>query len=123
MPLNVRFSGEVECRHAPGASALTLAGRTEDGPIHLTLLGVAPPGLPPRLASALVVEREAQLYRISSSAGEWTVTASRAFLHRDLSGALARAIPPRPARWRTRLIWRLVLGAAATRIGRWWLNR
>lgn len=124
MRLHVTFLGEVECRQAASASVLSLSGRAEDGPAHLTLLGRALPVLPSRLAGGVRVEElDASRYRISSQAGEWTFAPARAYLHRDLSGALASAIPPRPVRWRARLIWRLALGAAGTRLGRRWLAR
>jgi hypothetical protein len=91
--------------------------------VHLSLVGALPADLPARLGTASVDCIEAERYRISAGGRTWVVAAPRAYLHYDLSEAFYGAVPPRRVPLGKRLLWRLVLAAAASRIGRWWLSR
>ena len=119
----LRFRGEVECRRDPSSPlGLTLVGAVDSDEVALlAFLGNAPEDLPGRLA-AVRVERlgEAQ-YRIAADDRSWPVRASRIFLHRDVARAFYAALPPRKVPWRKRLLWRGVLAALATPLGRRWL--
>lgn len=118
------FTGRVECRRSSGMSSLTLVGHDSSGhPVHLSLLGALPEDLPPRLDAASVERLEAERYRISAGGRAWTIAAPRAYLHYDLAEAFFRAVPPRRVPLAKRLFWRLVLSAAASPVGRWWLAR
>ncbi len=118
------FTGSVECRRSGGAGLVTLVGRdTAGAPVHLSLVGALPEDLPARLPTASVDCIEAERYRISAGERAWVVAAARAYLHYDLSEAFYGALPPRRVPFGKRLLWRLVLAAAASRVGAWWLGR
>ena len=123
----IAFSGAVECRRDPaGPLGLTLIGRSADGSgevAHLALMGRAPADMPGGLEGASVEQLATGQYRISSSGRQWVLEAARVFLHRDVSERFYAAVPPRPASWQKRLLWRVALTVAASALGRRWLAR
>jgi len=54
--------------------------------------------------------------RISSAARAWVVSGA-AHVHGEIATQFYRAIPPRPAPWWKRFLWRVVLALAASRAG------
>ncbi|HLK71677.1 MAG TPA: hypothetical protein VKT19_06950 [Steroidobacteraceae bacterium] len=114
------FRGTVRCERSSRAHTLTLSGTSAQGPgeeIALILSASTAVECPHTLEDAVVEQLTGQQYRIRSVAGEWLVEAEAAHLHREVAGAFYRAILPRPAPWRKRLFWRIVLTLAATRSG------
>ena len=113
------FRGTVRCERSVPARVLTLSGITgESGEeISLTLSAAAPLECPDRLVDAVVEHLGGRQYRIRSATREWLVEAAATHLHREVAAAFYRAIPPRPAPWRKRLFWRVVLALAASRSG------
>ncbi len=87
------------------------------------MIGAVPADLPARLDTASVDCTEAERYRISAGGWTWVVAAPRAYLHYDLSEAFYGALPPRRVPLGKRLLWRLLLAVAASRIGTSWLAR
>jgi hypothetical protein len=119
----VKFSGSVECRRSPEVQCITLVGRTEAGEqIHLLLRGAVPADLPSHLQGAVVEHTEGARYRISSQGRLWTVS-GRCYVHTDVTAAFYAAVRPRPVPLVKRVLWRLVLAAARTRVAQWWLAR
>ena len=115
----VRFRGAVQCRREAAPLNLTLSGRAADGSreqVTLAFAGTAPAELPGSLENA-VIERAADRYRIASAAGEWRLDAHSVHLHREVADTFYRAIPPRPAPLRRRMLYRVMLGIAGTRLG------
>jgi hypothetical protein len=123
--LVVRFSASVECRRdASSPLGLTLVGPTAAGDIaHLAFLCTAPAELPSQLEAATVERLGPEQYRISAGERRWLISCARSYLHRDVSAQFQRAVPERAAPLFKRLFWRMVLGAAAHPLGRWWLAR
>ncbi|MGQ0833653.1 MAG: hypothetical protein ACT4O5_01815 [Gammaproteobacteria bacterium] len=116
--LLVRFSGSVECRaDRAGPLGLTLIGREGDEPVQVAF--ACPPGIEvPERLDARVVERTAPgTYRIGGERDGLVLDATRVFIHRDVTRAFYRAVPPRRAPLAKRAFWRAVLALAATRIG------
>jgi len=114
------FRGPVSCTRAAGVPGLTLSGNSAQTPAEKTVLAfssAALPDLPAALHDVVVEHLGGGRYRISSSAGEWTISASVVHLHREIAAQFYRAIPPRPAPARKRLFWRVVLALAASRTG------
>jgi hypothetical protein len=114
------FRGTVRCERSSRAHTLTLSGTSAQSPgeeTALILSASTPVECPDTLDDAVVEHLEGPQYRIRSAAGEWLVEADAAHLHREIAGAFYRAIPPRPAPWRKRLFWRVVLALAASRPG------
>jgi hypothetical protein len=114
-----RFRGPVSCARAPDVPGLTLTGRTSESPDEDTAVAfsaLAPAGLPDTLPDA-VVERvsEAQC-RITSATQAWLIGGA-VQVHGEITARFYRALPPRPAPWSKRLMWRLVLALAASRSG------
>lgn len=121
--MHLSFAGSLECRRSPVLPGVTLIGRTAEGDALLaSLFGAVPDDLPPRLEDAQLEQEDAAHYRLSSGARTWRLPA-RLFLHRDLSSAFYRALPPRPVPLAKRLFWQGVLAMARTRLGDWWLAR
>jgi len=112
----------VSCRRdASGPVGLTLVGWTSDHPderVSLGFSGRAPEGLPEVLEDPIVDRLDEKRYRISSAPREWVVEATAIHLHREMAATFYRAIPPRPAPWSRRLLWRILLGLAATAWGK-----
>jgi hypothetical protein len=116
----VRFAGTVSCQRSPrGALKFTLSGTAAEPaqPVTVGFTTAAPTGLPASLQDAVVEERAAGMFRISSPAGEWPLLAQTMHVHRDVTAAFYRAIPPRPVPVGKRMFWRLVLLLAASRTG------
>lgn len=119
----MRLKGTIECRRT-AAACVTLTGETERGErAFVTLLAQAPIDLPPRVDDGLVELLEGGRCRVSASGCEWHLDAKRLFVHRDACESFYAALPPRPVRLAKRVLFRLMLVAAASRAGRWWLAR
>jgi hypothetical protein len=118
----VEFSGRVEARRDDcGPLHLVLSGRTVQHPhelVHVSFAGQPPADLPDALENATIERVSPQHFTIASGARRWTVTARAAHVHREVTAAFYKAIPPQPIRWTQRLFWRIVLALAATRAGR-----
>ena len=113
------FVGEVSCARSDRAPGLTLSGHDRAHPgAHPTLAfsSAAPADLPAALADVRI-ERLPSGWRIASGTRAWQLGDTAVHLHRDAGTEFYRAIPPRPAPWRKRLFWRLVLGIAQRRAG------
>jgi hypothetical protein len=114
------FRGPVSCTCAADIPGLTLSGDTAQAPGEETALAfsaAAPAQFPETLQDAVVERLSPGRYRISSATREWLIDASAVHLHREIAAQFYRAIPPRPAPWRKRLFWRVVLTLAASRAG------
>jgi hypothetical protein len=117
----VRFRGGVSCRRDDEPLGLTLLGRTTDYPDEIATLAFAAssvPAMPEALEDATVEQLETGRYRVRSGKREWIIAARSAHLHREVSANFYRAITPRPVPWHKRLFWRVVLGMAASRLGK-----
>jgi hypothetical protein len=114
------FCGTVRCERSAQPGALTLRGMTSESrgeETSLTLSAASAVECPDTLEDAIVDHLEGNQYRIRCGKGEWLVEAAAVHLHREIAEAFYRAIPPRPAPWRKRLFWRVVLALAASRAG------
>jgi hypothetical protein len=114
------FTGPVSCSRTPGPLGLTLAGHTADRPeqeVRLAFAGTAPAELPGQLDGALIERAGSGAYRIVSGARSWTLTARSLHMHRDVAQEFYRAIPPRPAPLRRRLLFGAMLALARSRAG------
>ncbi len=115
-----RFSGAVSRPPGSGALRLLLRGTSADAPgqpLTVGLAAAAPAGLPAVLQDAVIEEPAPGTFRITSAAGEWTLSAAAAHVHRDVAVPFYRAIPPRPVPPAKRMFWRLVLLLAGSRMG------
>lgn len=115
-----RFAGAVSCERSSGALRFTLSGSSADFPAQPLTVGftsAAPAGMPAALEDAVVVASAPGVFRIVSPAGEWTVAAAAAHVHRDVAAPFYRAIPPRRAPLAKRVFWRIVLILAGSRTG------
>jgi hypothetical protein len=116
----VCFAGRVACARSTGALRLTLSGTSaapQSQAVTVAFTAAAPAGLPAVLEDAVVEASAAGVFRIASPAGEWTVQAATAHVHRDVTAAFYAAIPPRPVPLAKRLFWRLVLALAGSNTG------
>ena len=114
------FAGEVRCRRSAAVPGFTLCGVTAERPgepTTLTFAAQAPADLPDTLAAVSVERLAAGAYRIAAGARSWTIAARGVELHREVAPAFYAALPPRPAPRARRLLWRLVLALAASRLG------
>ena len=119
---DLELRGRLECRRTGESGCVTLVGLDATGRrFHLSLVGAPPEGLPARLDAASVIRLEGGRYAISAPGGAWDLAVSDAYLHYDLSEAFFRAVPPRRVPLAKRLFWRIILSAAASRVGRRWL--
>jgi hypothetical protein len=113
------FRGPVSCARAADVPGLTFTGRTAESPDEDTavVFSAVPPADLPGTLPDVVVERvsEAQ-WRISSAARAWLIGGT-VHVHCEIAAQFYRAIPPRPAPWTRRLMWRLVLALAANGAG------
>jgi hypothetical protein len=116
-----RFRGAVRCAREPhGPLGLTLTGRTAEHPgeeARLAFAGTAPADLPERLEDAVVERGGPGEYRIASATRSWQVAARSVHLHREVADGFYRAIPPRPAPLVRRMLFRVMLGIAGSRLG------
>jgi hypothetical protein len=115
-----RFRGAVACARAPhGPIGLTLTGRSagESGEeLRVAFSGSAPAGLPERLEDAVVERGAAGEYRIASAARSWQIAARSVEVHREVAQRFYAAIPPRPAPWGRRALYRAMLTLARSRV-------
>jgi len=114
------FRGPVSCRSVAGVPGLTLSGDTAEAPGEPTAVAfsaAAPAEFPDTLEDVRVERLAPGRYRISSAPREWLIDAAAVHVHREIANEFYHAIPPRPAPWRKRLFWRLVLALAASRTG------
>ena len=122
----VRFLGWISCRRdGEGPLGLILVGRTKDWPdeaVQMAFACAAPADLPEALEEVTVERLDPQHYRLTSGNRSWTLEGV-AHIHREVAGAFYKALPPRPVPLRKRLFWRVMLGLAATGVGRWMLLR
>ena len=112
------FRGSVRCER--DTRALRLSGVTAESPgeeTSLILSGWGPGDCPDMLDDAVVEHLGGARYRIRCGARDWLIEAEAVHVHREIAGPFYRAIPPRPAPWRKRLFWRIVLALAASRAG------
>ncbi len=118
----VTFRGGVSCRRdSKGPLGLTLIGWTSDHPdekVSLAFGGRAPQTLPEVLEDPKVDRIANGRYRIVCAPRDWLIDAKAIHLHREVSGAFYRAIPPREAPWPKRVFWRVVLALAASTWGK-----
>jgi hypothetical protein len=118
----VMFRGGVSCRRDPNSPlGLTLIGNTADRiqeMASVAFAGTAPEGLPEVIEDAAVERLDAHRYRISSPPREWFVHAASVHVHHEIAATFYRVIKPRPAPWRRRVFWRIVLALAASAAGR-----
>jgi hypothetical protein len=114
------FRGPVSCAWAAQVPGLTLRGDTAEAPGEYTTLGfstVAPADLPAALPDTVVEHLGGLHYRIRTAGREWLIEAPAVHLHREITAAFCRAIPPRPVPWVKRLFLNAVLVLAASRAG------
>jgi hypothetical protein len=125
-PAVVRFLGWISCRRdGEGPLGLILVGRTKDRPdeaVQMAFACPAPIDLPEALEDVSVERLGPRQYRLTSGDRSWTLEGV-AHIHREVAGAFYKALPPRPVPLRKRLFWRVMLGLAATGVGRWLLLR
>ncbi len=121
----LRFAATVHCRRDPaGPLGLTLVGAIDpDEIVQLSFPVQAPADLPPALEAPTVLRSGRDHYRVAAGTRSWLIVSPRAFLHRDVGRAFYRALPPRRAPWRRRLLWRSLIALVPTPLGRWWLGR
>ena len=115
----VHFSGPVRCTRGAPPLSLCLSGSAGTPPEHAVLAfsATALPELPEALSDALVERLEGQRYRIVSGGESWPIEARAAHLHFTVAAPFYRAIPPRRVPLRRRLLFRVLLGLAASRTG------
>ena len=117
----VQFAGAVACTRTPdGPLGLTLTGRTADRPgeeVRLAFAAAAPADLPAHLEGAVIERAGPGRYRIASGTRSWTVAGRAVYLHRDVGQEFYRAIPPRAAPLRRRLLFGAMLALARSRAG------
>lgn len=122
----VHFPGWISCRRdGEGPLGLILVGRTADQSgevVHVAFACPAPVDMPEALEDVHLERFGPRTYRISSGDRAWTLEAA-AHVHREVATAFYKAVPPRPVPLRKRLFWRVLLGLAANRCGRWLLLR
>lgn len=114
------FRGTVSCTRAPDVPALTLTGTTTEAPDEPTALAfnaVPPADLPGTLQDAVVERLADGACRIVTASGQWLLPPGALHLHREITARFYQAIPPRPAPWRKRAFWRVVLMLAGSRAG------
>jgi hypothetical protein len=117
----VRFLGWISCRRdGEGPLGLILVGRTKDRPdeaVQMAFACPAPIDVPEALEEATVERIGPRQWRLTSGGRSWTLEGV-AHIHREVAGAFYKALPPRPVPLRKRLFWRVMLGLAATSLGR-----
>jgi hypothetical protein len=118
----VTFRGGVSCRRDPvGPLGLTLIGWTSDHPderVSLAFSGHAPEGMPEVLEDPTVDRLDDIRYRIASAPRDWIIAASAIHVHREVATTFYRAIPPRPAPWGRRVLFRVLLALAGNPWGK-----
>lgn len=114
-----RFRGAVACARAThGPIGLTLTGRSAGQPdeeLRVAFAGNAPAELPERLEDAVIERGAPGEYRITGAARSWQIAARSVEVHREVAQRFYAAIPPRPAPWRRRALYRVMLILARSR--------
>ena len=114
-----RFRGAVACARSPhGPIGLTLTGRSAGQPdeeLRVAFAASAPAGFPERLEDVVVERGAAGEYRIADAARSWPITARAVEVHREVAQRFYAAIPPRPAPWSRRALYRAMLVLARSR--------
>jgi hypothetical protein len=120
----LRFTGRVRVvKGVSGPLGLTLIGAVApDEVVHLHLR-CRPVDLPGELEAPELWKCRPDGYRLAAGERSLQLPASAVFIHRDVSAAFYRAVPPRRVPWRKRLLFRTLLTLVATPLGRWWLAR
>jgi hypothetical protein len=117
-PSGAVFRGPVACRRA--GNALTLTGRAADTDEILILTFFAPAiaDLPDSLPALTLRALDRNRYGITCASRDWIIEPTSVHVHRDVGSAFYRAVPPRPTPLGKRLLWRVVLALAGTRMGK-----
>lgn len=119
----MRLEGPIDCRRTASA-CVTFIGRAQRGErTYLTLTVAAPADLPSRIDGGTVEWLDGGQCLIFMPGREWHLESPRSFVHRDASGAFYAALPPRRVPLTKRMLFRVVLAAARSGIGRRWLAR
>jgi len=121
----IRFRGWISCRRdGEGPLGLVLAGRvSQDGPggheesVQVAFSCPAPADLPAELEDAELELLGDGRHRLTSGGRSWSLQGP-VHVHREISSAFYKALPPRPVPWRKRLFWRVMLGLAANPLTR-----
>jgi len=116
----IAFAGAVSCAPRSAAPGLTLTGVSASHPqqpVQLAFSAAAPAGLPATLEEVVVEALPGGGYRVASGARSWSLGPGAVHLHRDVGAAFYRALPPRAAPWRRRLLWGVALRFAGNRAG------
>jgi hypothetical protein len=118
------FRGAVRCRRDPaGPLGITLEGFAAGEaagagePLTVAFSGATDPGLPETLEDAVVGRLGPARYRIAAGAREWLLEAAAVHVHCDVGRGFYRELPPRPAPVMRRLVFRLALWLAGSRLG------
>lgn len=122
----IAYRGKVELRlNAASPLGVKLVGRSADTneTACLSFVGAPPPNLPSELHDPTVHRIDAASYRLAAGERAWTIPATGIHLHRDVSEVFYRAVPPRPVPLSKRIFWRVIVGLAATPLGRALLAR
>jgi hypothetical protein len=123
----ISFRGKVELRrNASSPLGLTLVGKSADHTNEMAYASFVmkpPVDLPRELNDVLVHRIDAGHFQLTSSDREWLFSATGMHVHRDVSEAFYKAVPPRPVPLSKRLMWRIIVGLADTPIGRALISR
>jgi hypothetical protein len=118
----IRFRGWISCRRdGEGPLGLVLAGRISlDGQeenVKVAFSCPAPADLPAELEDAELELLRDKRHRLTSGDRSWALHGP-VHVHREISSAFYKALPPRPVPWRKRLFWRVMLALAANPVTR-----
>lgn len=124
-PRVFRFRGWISCRRdGEGPLGLVLAGRLAEDPyqqqdetVQIAFSCSAPADLPAELEDAKLELLGQHRHRLTSGGRTWSLHGP-VHVHREISSAFYKALPPRPVPWRKRLFWRVMLAAAANPLTR-----
>jgi len=123
----IGFNGKVELRRNTSSPlGLTLVGKSADHPseaAYVSFVMSPPSDLPRELENVSVHRIDAAHYRLTSGGQSWLLSATGVHVHRDVSEAFYKAVPPRPVPLSKRLMWRIIVGLADTPIGRALISR
>jgi len=113
---------------ATGPFALVLDGRDDEGLMTRVWLQRPPaagtsPVLPASFRHVAITEFMAEsaavrVYGLATDAGDFRWRATAAFVHRDASALVHRAVPPRRAPWLRRMLWSALPGIMAVPFAR-----
>jgi hypothetical protein len=121
------FEGPVQVRSdLSGPLGFTLIGRGAGENPEMTQLAFVcrpPEHIPQQLENVAVHRLSATQFQLYASGLEWTFEAAGVHIHRDVTDVFYKAIPPRPAPFKKRVFWRVVLSLAPTPFGRALLAR